>query len=122
MLVYFMVIWYILWSFGIFCGHLVYFMAIWYIPIFPFWYVVPRKIWSPCSELCFLNVVFVVAVFCLLRAALRGQQKAEILAGVSRRLPLEDLVALGEFQLGTGGGRHARTLASRFQPGQGPML
>jgi hypothetical protein len=25
------VIWYILWSFGIFCGHLVYFVVIWYI-------------------------------------------------------------------------------------------
>jgi hypothetical protein len=30
-LVYFMVIGYILWPFGIFYGHLVYFMAIWYI-------------------------------------------------------------------------------------------
>jgi hypothetical protein len=30
-LVYFMAIWYILWPFGIFYGHLVYFMAIWYI-------------------------------------------------------------------------------------------
>jgi hypothetical protein len=28
-LVYFVVIWYILWSFGIFCGHLVYFVVIW---------------------------------------------------------------------------------------------
>jgi hypothetical protein len=28
MLVYFVVIWYILWSFGIFCGHLVYFVVI----------------------------------------------------------------------------------------------
>jgi hypothetical protein len=26
-----MAIWYILWPFGIFYGHLVYFMAIWYI-------------------------------------------------------------------------------------------
>jgi hypothetical protein len=25
------VIWYILWSFGIYCGHLVYFVVIWYI-------------------------------------------------------------------------------------------
>jgi hypothetical protein len=32
-------IWYILWPFGTFCGHLVY--------IFPFWYVVPRKLWQP---------------------------------------------------------------------------
>jgi hypothetical protein len=30
-LVYFVVIWYILWSFGIFCGHLVYFVVTWYI-------------------------------------------------------------------------------------------
>jgi hypothetical protein len=30
-LVYFMIIWHILWSFGIFYGHLVYFMVIWYI-------------------------------------------------------------------------------------------
>jgi hypothetical protein len=32
MLVYFVAIWYSLWPFGIFCGHLVYFVAIWYIP------------------------------------------------------------------------------------------
>jgi hypothetical protein len=31
-LVYFVTIWYILWSFGIF---------------FPFWYIVPRQIWQP---------------------------------------------------------------------------
>jgi hypothetical protein len=30
-LVYFMAIWYILWPFGIFYGHLVYFLVIWYI-------------------------------------------------------------------------------------------
>jgi hypothetical protein len=34
-----MAIWYILWLFGIFCGH-------WYI-ISPFWYVVPRKSGNP---------------------------------------------------------------------------
>jgi hypothetical protein len=52
---YFMDIWLILWTFGIstkiwcnlrtfgkFCGNLVYF--------FPFWCVVPRKIWQPCVE------------------------------------------------------------------------
>jgi hypothetical protein len=33
---------YILWTFGIFCGHLVIF--------FPFWYVEPRKIWQPCTR------------------------------------------------------------------------
>jgi hypothetical protein len=31
LLVHFITIWYILWPFGIFYGHLVYFMAIWYI-------------------------------------------------------------------------------------------
>jgi hypothetical protein len=38
-LVYFVVIWYILWSFGIFS---------------PFWYAVPRKIWQPwcCFKCC----------------------------------------------------------------------
>jgi hypothetical protein len=36
-LVYFMAIWYILWPFGIIFGD-----------FFPFWYVVPRKIWQPC--------------------------------------------------------------------------
>jgi hypothetical protein len=36
-LVYFTDIWYILWTFGIFCVNLVVF--------FPFWYVVPIKIW-----------------------------------------------------------------------------
>jgi hypothetical protein len=51
--------WYILWSFGIFYGHMVYLMDIWYIlgtfGIFccnlvyfpPFWYVVPWKSWQP---------------------------------------------------------------------------
>jgi hypothetical protein len=38
--------------FGIFYGHLVYFVAVWYIlwlfgMFYPFWYVVPRKIWQP---------------------------------------------------------------------------
>jgi hypothetical protein len=41
-LVYISVILYILWPFGIFCGNLVYFS--------PFWYIVARKIWQPCSE------------------------------------------------------------------------
>jgi hypothetical protein len=31
MLVYFPAMWYILWSFGIFCGHLAYFVVIWHI-------------------------------------------------------------------------------------------
>jgi hypothetical protein len=37
----FAAIWYIFCPFGIFCGNVVYFP--------PFWYVVPRKIWQPCS-------------------------------------------------------------------------
>jgi hypothetical protein len=44
--------WYILWLFGQFSFHLEYFMAIWHIftrfgTFYPFWYVVPRKIWHP---------------------------------------------------------------------------
>jgi hypothetical protein len=39
-LAYFTAIGNILWSFGIFCGHLIYFS--------PFWYLVPRKFWQPC--------------------------------------------------------------------------
>jgi hypothetical protein len=46
-LVHLVVIWYILWSFGIFCGSLVHFMVILVVLFFPFWYVVPRKIWQP---------------------------------------------------------------------------
>jgi hypothetical protein len=45
----------ILLQFGILCGYLVYFVVIWSIlwlfgVFFPFWYLVPRKIWQPCSE------------------------------------------------------------------------
>jgi hypothetical protein len=39
----------ILWSFGLFCGQLVYFMVIYVLYFSPFWYVLPRKIWQPCS-------------------------------------------------------------------------
>jgi hypothetical protein len=44
--------WCILWTFGLFYGHLGYFEAIsytffWYTYFSPFWYVVPRKIWQP---------------------------------------------------------------------------
>jgi hypothetical protein len=64
----FMAPWYTLRPFGIFLviwyifGHLVYFwsfgilLVIWYIfghlvcMFFPFWYVVPRKIWQPCFK------------------------------------------------------------------------
>jgi hypothetical protein len=42
-----------LWPFGLPYGHLVFFVAIWYIlwsfgQFFMFWYVIPRKIWQPC--------------------------------------------------------------------------
>jgi hypothetical protein len=40
-LVYFTAISYILWPFGIFCGHFCIF--------FSFWYFVPRQIWQLCS-------------------------------------------------------------------------
>jgi hypothetical protein len=51
-LVYFTAVWSILLPFGLFYCHLLYFVAICYILwlfgiIFPFWYVVPRKIWQP---------------------------------------------------------------------------
>jgi hypothetical protein len=41
-------------TFSLFYDHLVYFVAIWYILwpfgiLFPFWYVVLRQIWQPCS-------------------------------------------------------------------------
>jgi hypothetical protein len=69
-MVYFMAKWYILWPNGIFYVQMVYFIAKWYIlwpPIwymyilysfcifFPFWYVVPGKIWQPC-----VNIVEIV--------------------------------------------------------------
>jgi hypothetical protein len=46
--------WYILWPFGQLSGHLAYLMAIWYMlhrfgTFYTFWYVVPRRIWQPCS-------------------------------------------------------------------------
>jgi hypothetical protein len=32
---------------GKFNGHLVHFVVVWFLP---FWYVVPKKIWQPCSQ------------------------------------------------------------------------
>jgi hypothetical protein len=45
--------WCILWTFGIYFGHLEYISAIWsfsgnLVYISPFWIIVPRKIWQPC--------------------------------------------------------------------------
>jgi hypothetical protein len=45
---YFMDIWSILQPFDIFYDHMAHFVVIWY--IFPFLYVVARKIWQPWSE------------------------------------------------------------------------
>jgi hypothetical protein len=42
--VYFGAIEYILWPLGTFHGYLIY--------IFPFWYIVPGKIWHPCVHPC----------------------------------------------------------------------
>jgi hypothetical protein len=44
---YLTVIWYIMRLFGIFHGKLLYF--------FPFWYVVPRKIWQPWLVSCVVS-------------------------------------------------------------------
>jgi hypothetical protein len=49
-------LWYILWSFDIFCGRLVYFVVVWYIlwsfgKFSPFWSVVPRKIWHRAGKM-----------------------------------------------------------------------
>jgi hypothetical protein len=49
---------YILWKFGLFLCHFVYFVyfvvicyILWlFVIAFPFWYVVPRKIWQPRSS------------------------------------------------------------------------
>jgi hypothetical protein len=42
-------------AFGTFCVHLVHIGMSWLFGIFfPFWYVVPRKIWQPCLK---LNVI-----------------------------------------------------------------
>jgi hypothetical protein len=43
---YFTAIWYILWPFGIVCGHLVYFSR--------FGTLRPRKIWQPCPNLTYV--------------------------------------------------------------------
>jgi hypothetical protein len=50
-MLYFMSNWYILCSFGTFYVHLAYLLVIWYLDFFPFWYVVPRKIWQPCPQI-----------------------------------------------------------------------
>jgi hypothetical protein len=47
MSVYFMAIWFILWSIGIFCGHLVCIFSGHLVYMFSFWYTAPRKIWQP---------------------------------------------------------------------------
>jgi hypothetical protein len=49
MLIYFMAIWNIFWTFGIFYDHLVH-LCVHLVHYFPFWYLVPRNIWQPCLE------------------------------------------------------------------------
>jgi hypothetical protein len=49
MLVYFMTIWNILWTFGMLHDHMVRFVFVGYI-FFLSWYHVPRKIWQPLAE------------------------------------------------------------------------
>jgi hypothetical protein len=57
MFIYFMAIWNILRTFGIFYDHLVHFMIIWY--IFPHFDMFrPRKIWQPCRRARLWNSVF----------------------------------------------------------------
>jgi hypothetical protein len=52
MLIYFMAIWSILGTFGIFYDHLVHCAFIWY-SFFRFWYHTQRKIWQPCPKISF---------------------------------------------------------------------
>jgi hypothetical protein len=58
--------WYILWPIGLFYVHLVYSVSIWYMLwlfgiFFPFWYVVPRKIWLPWSYVSVRRVRWTLA-------------------------------------------------------------
>jgi hypothetical protein len=58
--------WYILWPIGLFYVHLVYSVSIWYMLwlfgiFFPFWYVVPRKIWQPWSYVSVRRVRWTLA-------------------------------------------------------------
>jgi hypothetical protein len=48
-----LVIWYILWSFGIYCGHLVYIVVIWYY-IVVIWYISPVLVFAPRKNLATL--------------------------------------------------------------------
>jgi hypothetical protein len=48
MLVYLMAFWFIIRAFCLLCGRLAYFMF--FGNFFPFWYVVPWKIWQPCKS------------------------------------------------------------------------
>jgi hypothetical protein len=69
---YFMAIWYILWSFGIFCGHLVYFEVIWYILgsfgiFFPVLVSCTKKNLATLIGSSYVFVYFIVAVTVLTR-------------------------------------------------------
>jgi hypothetical protein len=93
LLVYFMAIWYIVWPFGIFCGHSVYFMVTWY--VFPrFGMLYHEKSGNPGSIVAFVSTLSIREdVFCvrqLLNASLVLQS---ILINFGRNfLPLRRLV------------------------------
>jgi hypothetical protein len=70
-LVYFTAISCILWPFGLFCGH--------FGVCFPFWYIVPRKIWQPWPKPCRVNMASFKA---------RQSTKTHILQTVERPLPI----------------------------------
>jgi hypothetical protein len=57
---YFMANWSVLRQFRIFCGHSVYFRVI---SFFLFWYVVPRKIWQPCSSMAPTNAALDIITY-----------------------------------------------------------
>jgi hypothetical protein len=76
-----------LWTFGMFYGHLVYFMDIWYICwsfgiIFPFWYVVTRKSGNPALHRrgSDQNLIYALPLFLprskkMMKLSFRGQKK-----------------------------------------------
>jgi hypothetical protein len=73
-LVNFLANWHFWWQFGTFCHLLVHF--------YPFWYLVPRKIWQPCLSLGFSESL----VFC--RKCRRFLARAPPAAPVSFKVPL----------------------------------
>jgi hypothetical protein len=60
-LVYFVGIWYILWAFGIFCGHLVYFVGIWYRYLVVIWHIL--RLYIPHLVHCIKNIMASTPIF-----------------------------------------------------------